>query len=263
MAREVSPEVYARALNAAESLKRQLEERLIGKSAHAWSCSCGACGAGPSKVVGIDMPTTYQYQIAMWQLWTCDMKDDKGKGWGQGISTYIPRTELYPMFRNHFAGNDVRVDHPYARLYHDKVNGFWGDQAAEEGRKFTASGRTVVISDQSAAYVRPVGDLTNSVWLNAEIRIDSNLEQYATREPRLACNVDPFEFGQRHGRGAGQYYNLADPCEMATFYIRIPDDGHGKDVYFPIARLVSVNKSTGEATFELDQSVESFKPTAN
>lgn len=259
MASEVNPEVYARALKAAESLKHQLEKRLIGETAHAWSCGCGACSAGPSKVVEVDIPT-YQDQIAMWYFWNFNMKDDKGKGWGLGIDAYIPWTELYPMFRNHFAGIDVEVNHPLAQLYHDKVDSFRGDQAAQEGRKFTGSGRTVVVSDQSAAYVRPIGDLTNSVWLNAELRIDTNLEGYATTEPLLTCNVDPFEFGQPHGRGAGRYYDLPEPSEVPTFCVRIPGAGHGKNVYCPIARLVAVNKTTGEATLELDQSVESFEP---
>lgn len=255
MASEVSPEVYAIALEVAATLRRQLEQRLIGRTASAWSC--GGCIVGPSAVVGIEMPTTYQRQLAIGWLWSCCMRDDKGKAWSQGIGTYIPQSELYPMFRNHFAGIDVEVDHPDAQIYHDKVDSLRGDRAAKEGRKFTTSGRTFVLSFNSAAHVRPIGDVTNSVWLNAEIRIDTNLECYEMKGPLLTCQVDPFEFGQRHGRGVGQYYSLSDPSELPTFYIRI-GAGHGKNVYLPIARLVAVNQDAGEATFELDLSVESF-----
>lgn len=254
MNREASLADGARALESAAILKQQLEERLIGKTANAWSCGCGACSFGPSKVVGIRISTEYP---ARWLLWTCDMEDDKGHVWADGLGTYIPWIELYLMFRNHFAGIDVQVTHPYAQLYSDKADDCAVHRPDKERRTFIGSGHTVIVSTQNAAYVRPVGDLTNSVWVNAEIRIDDNLEQYATREPLLACNVDPFEFGQPHGRGAGQYYHLSDPGQMLTFYIPILSHGHLNDVYFPIARLLSVNKPTGEATFELDRSVES------
>jgi hypothetical protein len=188
------------------------------------------------------------------------MIDHKGKEWSQGISQYIPWTELYPMFRNHFAGLEVQLDHPHAEMYRDKPQDFFGDLAAKEGRQFISSGRTVIVSNESAGYIRPIGDLTDSVWVNAELRLDSNLERYATKGLLLACNVDPFEFGQSKGRGAGQYYGLGDTSQLPTFYIRISGGGHGKDLYLPMARLVDVNTNTGEATFELDESVESFIP---
>ncbi len=258
MVREVNHEVYARALAAAETLREQLEQRLNGMTSPGFRCGCGACSAGPSEVVGISIPTTYQYQIAMKNLWTCQMRDNHGKEWSQGLATFIPRSELYPMFRNHFAGIEVRVDHPSAQFYFDDV-----DRAAREDRKFTASSRTVVVSDGNVAYVRPIGDLTNSIWVSAEIRVDTNLEGYSTNGPLLTCNVDPFEFGQRHGRGVGQYYRLANLQGQHVFYIPIPVKGQLIDLCLPIARLVAVDRFTGEATFELDNSVELFQPAAN
>jgi hypothetical protein len=196
-------------------------------------------------VVAINIPTQYQYQVAMWLLWTCEMEDNTGKRWSQGISRYIPWTELYPMFRRAFAGIDVRVEHPYAQSHSGQP---WG---------FTPSGRTIELSVNSAVFVRPVGDLSHSIWVNAELRVDKRLPQYATNEALIACNVDALEFDQRRGRGQGQYCFLA---ERSAFYIRIPGDGHGKDIYLPIARQVAVNKEAGTATLELDQSVEVFVP---
>lgn len=248
MCPRVSPEAFARALEAAESLKRQLEERLIAKTTLPGSCNCCASGR-ESRVVGINIPTTYQDQIAMWMYWNCRMQNDKGEGWQLGISTFIPWTELYPMFRNHFAGIDVRVNHPRAYLCYDMVGNF-----KEGERRFIGSGRTVIVSNESAAYVRPNIDPANSVWLNAELRIDSSLEQYDTNEPLLACNVDSLEFGQRHGRGAGEYYSLPELSCVPTFYVRVL----GGNLYFPIARVVAVTPA--EVVFELDQSVESFTP---
>ena len=259
MSQEVSSEVHAHALYVAESLRDELQERLIGKTAPAWSCSCGVCSIGPSKVVGIGFPKTYQ--IARWGLWGCNMEDDKGNGWSQGISPYIPCKELYPMFRNRFAGIEVEVDHPFALFYSDRVDSLYDYQVASEERKFINSGRTVVVSCQNAVYVRPIGSLANTDWLNAELRIDANLEGYPTTEPLLACNVDPFEFGQRHGRGSGRYFKLGDPSELPTLY-NLVSTGAVRNTS-PIARLVAVDKTTGETTFELDQTVESFNPASD
>ena len=245
MRNQITPEAFARAMVVAENLKQQLEARLINKTAHAWSCSCGSCGAGPSRVVGINIPTQFQYQVAMWLMWTCEMEDNTGKRWCQSISNYIPWTELYPMFRRAFAGIDVAVEHPYAQSYSGQP---WG---------FTPSGRTIELSVKSAVFVRPIGDLSQSIWVNAELRIDKGLPQYATNEALIACNVDALEFDQSCGRGEGQYYL---PAERSAFYIRIPGDGHGQDIYLPIARQVTVNKKAGTATLELDQSMEVFIP---
>ncbi len=242
MSTEIPPEVYSRALKAAEALKCELEERLIGKTIN---CMRSPRKDDPSRVVGITMPTSsYPHLIANWLAWECEMKDVHGKEWSQGLCDYIHWAELFPMFRNAFSGIEVEVEHPYAHLYY--------------GGNFTGSGRFVVVSDEHIpVFVRPIGDPSRSIWLNAELRIDTNLECYSSKEPMLACNIDPMEFGQkRHGRGIGQHYDLPVPSDLPTFYIRIP--GPGDALYLPIARVVS--RTGSEITFELDQSVEAVQP---
>jgi hypothetical protein len=258
MVTKISPEVHARARLAAENLKKQLEARLIGQPAHAWGCACGGCRVGPSRIVGVEIPRTYADQIAEWLMWSCSMKDDHGKSWSGSISSYIPWRELYPLFRNSFAGIDVKVNHPRARIERD-CDGK-RDPASRDVRVFNASDRFVTVRNNAPVFVRPIGDPTNSVWLNAELRCDSNLENFVIKEPLISCNVDPFEFGQRRGRGVGPCYELTAPSEQSTFYIWITGAGQEPDSYFPIARLIAASKATGEATFVLDQSVESFEP---
>ncbi|MBP6744947.1 hypothetical protein KA344_06905 [bacterium] len=248
MKTQISPEVFARAMVVAENLKQQLEARLLNKAAPAWNCSCGNCGAGPSRVVAINPPTNYPDQIGRWLSWACEMEDNNGKRWTQNIGSYIPWTELYPMFRNAFAGIEVRVEHPFAQSY------------SCQPAPFTPSGRTIELSRKSPVFVRPRGDLSQSVWINAELRIDKRLPNYATEDGLIACNIDALEFGQKHGRGQGNYCYLAGPSGGPAFYIRIAGDGHGQDLYLPIARQVTANKTAGTATLELDQSVEVFVP---
>jgi hypothetical protein len=248
MSTQISPEAFASAMVVAENLKQQLEARLNNKTAHARSCSCGRCGAGPSRVVGINIPTHYQQQIALCLLWECQIEDNAGKRCSQSITSYIPWAELYPMFRQAFAGIDVRVNHPEAEPDNDQR---WG---------FAPSGRTIELSTNSAVFVRPIGDLSQSPWVFAELRIDKDMPQYATSDALIACNVNPLEFGQRRGRGQGHYYSLTEQSGGSTFYIRIPGLSRVKDTYLPIARQVIVNKEAGTATLELDQSVEVMLP---
>jgi hypothetical protein len=248
MSTEIDSAEYARALIVAETLKQQLEMRLVNKTFHGFSSGCGVCVTGPSRVVAIEMPTSYRHNIAMWRLWSCDMEDSTGKGWDQCIAAYIPRTELYLMFRQAFAGIDVPFDHPYAQWYRSQP------------APFVPSGRTVEMSDNKPVFVRPVGDLNQSVWVNAELRIDSCLPQYASNEALIACNVDALELGQRRGRGAGNYYYVDHQSVGRAFYVCILGASRGQDIYLPIARVVAVNKEAGTATIELDQSVEFFTP---
>jgi len=247
MKAQVSPEVFARAMVVAENLKRQLEARLINKTPPAGSC--GTSRAGPSRVVAISIPTDYPEGIGRWLSWRCEMEDNTGKRWRQAIHNYIPVPELYYMFRKAFAGIDVRVKHAFVLLFDSQP------------APFRPSGRTAEISS-NPVFVRPTGDLSQSVWVNAELRIDSHFEQCASDEPLIACNVDALEFGQPRGRGNGDYYSLDAKSDSRTFYIHVPipwnGDGHRQDIYLPIARVLTANKEAGTATVELDQSVEIF-----
>lgn len=241
---EVCPEVYSHALQVAESLREQLEHQLVGKSQRGWSCSCGASN---SKIVGVGVPSSPQL-IAWCRLWTCTVVDDNGHESLDTIEKYISPTELYPMFRNRFAGLDVVTACPYVELYRDR-------EEPDERRRFTPSGRTVVVSANSSAYVCPSGDLANSVWLNAEIRIDA----YDETRPLIACNLDPFAFG--YDREAGEYQELPDSSHLPTFYIHLFGDGN--EVFMPIARLVAVDADTAAVTLELDSSVETVEPAVS
>jgi len=251
----VKTEVCARALEVAESLQALLEERLLGRTVDRRKCGC----CEYAKVTGIYKPNLHEYQIASSLLWRCSMQDQCGKLWFQGIDALIPLTEIFPMFRNAFAGIDVRVHHPSAFVYEDQPHAVFGDSARKEGRRFTGSGRIVDVDGETQAYVRPIGDLTQSVWVNAELRIDSNMPQYGS-QLLFACNVNFLEFGVSYNRGQCRYYDATEPARMRTAYILIPDGVGPRNRYLPIARLVDIDEATGKGKFELDQSVEAFDP---
>jgi hypothetical protein len=227
------------ALRVAEALRHQLEQLLA---------------APPARVVRIRIPTKPE-QVAMWLHWSCETEDDRVSGLSRGLNHYIPRVELYPLFRDAFAGIKIPLCHPYAAIYSD----FSTETKSEKGRNFIASDRTITVGNEKVVYVRPRGDLSISVWVDAEIRVDANLEQYAhLNEPFLACNIDPCHFRQPIGRGAGTYHFLPDPSQLPTLYIRIGGDNLKEDIFVPIARLLEVDRSLGMAIFELDQSVEAW-----
>ncbi len=245
----------ASVLKVAKELKQQLEQRLMGKTSPTWDSGCDDRRGRLSQVIGIDMPTPYPYQIGLSVLWTCSMKDEDGTVWSQGLSAFIHRKELYPMFRKAFAGMAVKAGHPAALLYHDKPN-CTGDHASIAGRKFTGAGRLVTVTPEKSVYVRPTGELSQSAWLNAELLSAFNR---ITGEPVIWCKVDPLEFGMEKDLRAGRY-SLMDAIELLpTFYVRLAGEGNDKDLYLPVARLVEANASTAVAAFELDNLVESFE----
>jgi hypothetical protein len=261
MSNQVSPEVHARALEAAENLRRTLAVRLIGSTAPAWSCTCGATGSAASRVVGIRIPQEYHNQIGMFKYWTCSTVDHRGRPGIAALSNFIPRGELFAIFGNAFAGIDVEVLHPEAKMFLDDPEIIPAEQVPATQRKFSASGHKIRVSHGNKGYVRPSGDLTISVWRNAVLSVCTILGSSAKDDQALgACYVDPFAFGQRERRGVRQYFDFCDPAELPTLYIPILGHGKVEDLYIPIARLVKVDDSLFSAvTFELDASVEEFE----
>ncbi len=253
----VRDEFLASAVMAAEVLKHKLEKRL-------------RLGAIPSNVDKIVTPGFSN--VGLWSHWKCRIRNHQGRISWKGLAAFIPPDELYPMFRNHFTGMAIRVEHPVAGLCSRAAEG----EKAGKGREFRSSSRTVIVSDQFAAYIRPLGGSRN-VWVNAELRIDRaepsgrrfytgpDLDEIlqkrssgiqSSRKMRLSCLVDPFEFGQRLATNSG----LAMlEHSMTGLVVSI---GKAKSIHacVPIARLVDVTREA--ATFVLDRFVESFNPGA-
>jgi len=251
----VSPEDFQHALAVAKVLQQDLLDRVRGCRVPAWRCSCGACSGGPSAVTGLRIPTEYPYQIAMWSLWSCDKTGDDGAPEGlESLSRFISWAELFPLFRNRFAGIPVRVDHPYAQLLYD------GGGTGGAEHTFVQSGRYVTVHSGNGVQVRPTGELGSAVWVNAELRLDTNMVKYANEQPLVACNLDAWSFGQPSGAGAGSYYNVGDVGMLPTFYTRIPRFREEKERLLPVARIVALDTVAQAVTFELDQSVEVFQP---
>lgn len=108
-------EMRSRSFAAAEKLRQQLEAWLRGQGqiVHTGNCGCGACGNSRVEFIGINIPRSYSDEIDMWTHWTCNMVDERGRGWSEVISRHIPCLELYPMFQNAFAGIDVKLSQPH------------------------------------------------------------------------------------------------------------------------------------------------------
>lgn len=264
----LTEETKRQAEAAASELKERLLPRVLGHLESAWSCGCGAVHADQAEAVDISYPSAYGEHgdmIGLFMHWTVKMKEvgknpTHGYSYSIGLTTLIPWIELYPIFRDVFGPIAVPLEHPHADGFHDRPDEFWGDRAAKDGRNFAGSGRTVIVREGSPVYIQPTGDLTNSTWLNVELRVDTRLEQYATDGPLLACNVDPCAAhlgGFRGGREGGHRYGGGAEAveQMLTFYIRLNAEG-SKDVFLPIARMTGYDERTGAHTFELDSSVQ-------
>ncbi len=249
MSIETGFNVSAQAFEAAKNLQDLLTNRLVNETVH----MCDGCGFGPSRVVEIRIPSTPQ-DIGRWTFWQCVMANESGKRWTQAIGALISRLELYPLFRNQFAGIRVETTHPQAQLHLDYCEPDSRRQRRsgdKKGRNFVASGRTVTVNQQTPAYVRPTGDLTQSCWVNASLCADVRTARYS-----FACIVNSLEPGGHREPADVEIRNrLAEIFELPTFYIYIPE---GEKRFLPIARLI--HRTKRQFTFELNQSVEAFRP---
>jgi hypothetical protein len=278
-----------RAEQAAHLLKAQLMARIAGNRVCAMSCSCGTIDNGKSEddnfieygeseVVDIVCGRSTDVElIGMWKGWTIALKEigKNGRNFSVNISRVIPSTELYPMFRNAFEPLGMPVNHPFVNTYAVGPLPPFSDDFEEESKKgseFSPSGRLVVVKEGIPIYVQPSSDLTKSVWLNAELRVDSQVKVFPNQGPLMVCNIDPFciryaqkpfdtfESSQRNGAGAEGVQ------KKLTYFVRIPRvlghnskiPGNAQESYCPIARLVAYDAASGAHIFELDQSVEVF-----
>lgn len=249
--RGLDPTIYAQALAAAQSLQAILAERLIGVSHSGWSCNCGACTAGDSKVIGVSFPPQrYPDQIGMHSSWYADLEDVHGKKWSTGISTFIGREEIYPLFRNVFAGITVELDRPFTDLYTD--NPATPFQTAKAGPNFVGSGRFVQSENLRPAYVRPRGDLRNSVWVNCALHAETDLPDYEEGLLLSAC-TDALETGVENGRGRWGQFRPQSAEQQHTFYVVLMGN---PGVLLPVARVHAIDWVRGVVVFELHETVE-------
>lgn len=235
---DLEPAVYAQALAAAQSLQAVLEERLIGRETPGWSCCCGALWAGDSKVIGVSYPSQYQCQIGMSLLWRTDLEDVHGRKWSTNITQFLGREEIYPLFRNAFAGVPIELSRPLLELCIDNpATPFEKKFVQEEGRNFVGSGRFVRAKNFSPAYVRPQSDLSNSVWVNCALHAETDLPNYDKGLLLSAC-IDALEPCVENGRGRWGQFRPQSVELQHTFYVVLP----GKhQIFLPVARVHSID----------------------
>ncbi len=200
---------------------------------------------------------TYSHErhfIGKSYMWFISMKDGAGEQYSVSINSMFTAGELLLIFRNAFGRFGVPLDHAQAQAFYDKPNAGVGVKVHD----FTP-GKTVVVTEGLPVFVRPKGDLTASVWVNAELRIES-LGSGDDRNLGIRCNVDtlspqtgyrirlPDAWGNRSLGGD------ASVEKKLTFFVSVLSPGNY--TYLPIARLVAHDPVTRAHTFVLDDSVK-------
>ena len=117
----LNPEVYRRAMIAAEALKTELEPLVLGKKRGAWSCGCGAFQHGAATATKI-MPAgmnsghpEYEDHISLWYMWSVSMREDDSKlapddySYSTGLNDFVEVSLLREAFLRHFNGINVSV----------------------------------------------------------------------------------------------------------------------------------------------------------
>lgn len=158
---------------------------------------------------------------------------------------------LYPMFQAAFKEFGLRLDHPIAFAFSGDV-----PRSPDEPWRDFSPGVQVRVTLTSPVFVRPVGDLIESCWLDAELRVDKSKDG----KDLIGCNIDPFSAPAagrpRRGPECGNRWEAfkTESSNPSTFYVFLSHQG--KHSYIPVARLTGRDPADGALIFQLDSRVE-------
>ena len=96
---------------AAIPLKVRLEALVLGKTLAGWSCNCGTISSGEAQAVRVvPAGNEFEYQIVHSYLWTVEMQEtgSKDKGYGTGLSPFLPMEDIDKMFKEAFEGINTK-----------------------------------------------------------------------------------------------------------------------------------------------------------
>lgn len=237
-----------KARDAANLLRAQLLARLAATRVSAMKCGCGAIHHGEAEVVDIafnDIDGEYADQIGMFMSCTCSMREvgnphNKDYDYSMGVTSFIPWSELYVMFRQAFEPVGVPTDHLFAEPF-------------ISGPKFVGSGQRATVQVDKPVYIRPIGDTDQMLWRNAQVRIDCNVERYAPGS-YIACKIDPFAPHYGSSKSVSYHYaNVQTPCIFAARLFDI-------NVLVPIVRVVGLSQDGSVVTVETNEGIEFYQP---
>lgn len=250
MRTKIDRETLVKARDAAEQLKGELLKRLAGKRRGAMSCGCGAIHNGEAEVVDItftNIDGPYADQIGLYEHFSCHMREicNRHKSdydYSMSVSSFLPWAELHIMFRNVFGPIGVPTDHLFA-------------EAFTRGTGFQASGQEAEVRVGQPLHVRPIGDLSKSLWLNAQVRIDRDVPRFQ-KGSLVACVIDPFE---KHYGG--------NPIERIVHYARLSDTStefaarqFDLNKLNPIVKIVSASADGMSAIVQTHIGIEFYQP---
>ena len=247
MSQEIDYAILLQARQAADLLGTQLMQRLAGARQGAMSCGCDTVHRGEAEVVGIefsDIDGKYANQIGKWLSCTCLMREignphGRDYDYSIGLSAFISHAELYVLFRKAFGNIGVPIDRLFATAF-------------ESGVGFVGSGQTAIVTAGKPVYIRPVGDLNESLWQTAEVRIDSDLKQYKPGT-YMACVVDLESHCGSLNPYNRHYAAVQEPCVFAA---RLFDT----NAFVPMVQVVDVSADQSVITVEANVGVVFYQP---
>lgn len=243
----ISRDTLDKAVAAAEQLKSRLLQRIRGTRRPGFQCNCGCIKHGEAEVVDLDYPTgEYVDQLGQYGSWTANLREVTNAhrtnyDYSEGITQYFTWAELHVIFREVFAPLGMPTSHLFADPY-------------RSGTGFQGSGQTAVLTIERPLHFRPVGDLSKSQWLNAEVRIDKDVQGYA-KGSLISCFIDPFavHYGDRAGGNRNHHYACLARVEFAARLFDVDKD-------LPIVRVREVGPNDTSATVETNVGVEFYQP---
>jgi hypothetical protein len=240
--------VLEAAQTVAEKLRASLLQRLAGRRVGAMSCGCGAIHNGEAEVVDISYSSIdgeHSDMIGLYQHFSCHLREignphKSNYDYSMSVCSFLPWAELHVMFRDAFAGIAVPTEHHFAEPF-------------LSGTGFQGSGHTAVVSLDKPVYIRPIGDLSKSLWLKAKVHVERNLPRYV-HGVYVLCVIDPFEIHFGNGPASSNHpATLKPPVEFAFRQFDL-------NVLNPLVKVVAVSDDGLSATLETHVGIEFYQP---
>jgi len=253
---QINENTRFRAADAAEHLKQRILPLVMGQQRPAFGCSRDANHTGYAEaedVVYPDVDADGSPKIGLWRQWSVVMRErgQAAPSHSLSVADFLPKTQLFAMFREAFAGIDVPVELPVVQILSGK-NALTTEFSHKRG--FTGARRVVVVRTGETCLLRPEST-DASLWADATINVSTSGND---DEPLVSVTIDREFIHVTTSAASNSRRYLGGKSGADNLLTFVAAEGaNEKDARVPLARLIAFDHATGEHSFELAEGVMS------
>ncbi len=252
-----------RASLAAEKLKAHFlqQEGLIGMEKGYWSCACGSNHSDHVVIEDVEYPNVYGNKpsdIGLWSKWHLKVTPVKSLlrkprcVYNIPLKSMFSQWQLFPLFRNAFAGINVPVQRPPVFIQ-------YAEHASQQDQ-FTEGHLVDVHVDLDQSLLLRVKEVSdNSPFTSVEFRLTRAWGPFSCSSDRslIFMRTEPYQRVFQGGQESTVTIDDAirvDVSKLPSYTVRV--EKPGSVAWLPVFRILELDASLGHAHLLLHDSVE-------